>query len=498
MTQYFLSRPTGNLEATPEQTLIIDAARQTSDNLLINALAGAAKSTTLEFICKYVTGIPILSLAFNKRIADELSKRLPGIVACKTLNALGHQVWGSNLRKRLTLAADKDRQIFKDALEALPKRDQSDYWDRYSDINASIRYAVSHGWVPDGMFDTAEHMTDDTEFAEGIADEIFNEDVPGWIMDYLRQHMKTRIGMAYSGVIDFADQLYMPTIFGGTFPRFPLVMVDEVQDLSRLNHRFVERLVTKRLIAVGDPWQSIYGFRGASRGGMQIMKEKFKMTEFTLSYSFRCPRAVIRKAQARVPHMKWPEWAPEGVVAYLDEWTAESIPDGAAVICRNNAPLFRVALELIKSGRGVKILGADIGPGLIKILRKLGPEDLTAEAVHTAIDRWESEQLRKARNQGSVVDRAECLRVFADQGPTLAAAIAYATHLFETDGPIQLMSGHKSKGLEFDHVYHLDSWRIPSKYATSENQLDQERNLMYVITTRAKKALYHINTDGFR
>ena len=119
MTQYFLSRPIGNLEATPEQIAIIDAARQTNDNLLINALAGAAKSTTLEFICKYVTGIPILSLAFNKRIADELSKRLPGIVACKTLNALGHQVWGSNLRKRLTLAADKDRQIFKDALEAL-------------------------------------------------------------------------------------------------------------------------------------------------------------------------------------------------------------------------------------------------------------------------------------------------------------------------------------------------------------------------------------------
>lgn len=496
---YTLSRPTGDLVATPEQIVIIDAARLTSDNLLINALAGAAKSTTLEFICKYVTDIPILSLAFNKRIADELSKRLPSTVACKTLNALGHQVWGSNLGKRLTLAVDKDRQIFKDAIESLPKREQSEYWERYSEINSSIRCAVNHGWVPNGMFDTAEHMTDDDEFADGIADEIFNEDVPGWIMDYLRQHMKTRIGMAYSGVIDFADQLYMPTIFGGTFPRFPLVMVDEVQDLSQLNHRFVERLVTKRLIAVGDPWQSIYGFRGASRSGMHFMKKKFSMTEFSLSYSFRCPRAVVRKAQARVPHMKFPEWAPEGAVTYIDgDWAAASIPDGAAIICRNNAPLFRVALELIKAGRGIKLLGADIGPGLIKVLRKLGPETMDAKAVHTAIDRWESEGLRKARNQGSVVDRAECLRVFVEQGPTLAAAIAYATHLFETDGPIQLMSGHKSKGLEFDIVYHLDPWRIPSKFADTDAQRDQELNVRYVIETRAKKELRLVSADQLR
>jgi hypothetical protein len=39
------------------------------------------------------------------------------------------------------------------------------------------------------------------------------------------------IRLAYEGQIDFDDQIYMPTLFGGTFPRFPLVMVDEAQDL---------------------------------------------------------------------------------------------------------------------------------------------------------------------------------------------------------------------------------------------------------------------------
>ena len=490
-----------DLPATPEQTAIIDAARSTSDNLLINALAGAAKSTTLEYICKYVTGIPILSLAFNKRIATELAQRLPSTVACKTLNALGHQIWGTAIGKRLTLIMDKDRQIFKSYLESVPKREQSEYWEVNAEIMQCIRGAASHGWVPSGMYQGFPGLIDDEGFRTYIEYEVFNSECPDWIWSYLRSHMRSRIDMAYSGAIDFNDQLYMPTIFGGTFPRFPLVMVDEAQDLSSLNHRFVEKLVAKRLIAVGDPWQSIYGFRGAVSNGMASLKTRFNMTEFTLSYSFRCPRAVIRKAQGRVAHMRWPDWAPEGLVTILPkdaEWPAASIPDGAAIICRNNAPLFRTALNLIRLGRGVKLLGADIGPGLVKLLRKLGPESTPTAQVHTLIDKWESESLAKAKSPGSIVDRAECLRVFAEQGPNLASAIAYAEHLFASDGPIQLMSGHKSKGLEFDVVYHLDPWRIPSKYATTKEELDQEYNLLYVIETRTKRELHLVNSEQLR
>lgn len=492
---YTLTRPDGDLVATPEQSAIIDAARTTSDNLLINALAGAAKSTTLEYICKYVTGIPILSLAFNKRIADELGKKLPSHVECRTLNSLGHRIWATSLGRKVTLDMEKDRRLIKTAIDDLPKREQSDYWDRFSDIMSCVRIAVSSGWIPDGMFDNFWRPTDDESFRAHAEYEVFNEAMPDFVFDLLRAHMKSRITEAYAGNVDFGDQLYMPTLFGGTFPRFPLVMVDETQDLSSLNHEFVAKLVTKRIIAVGDPWQSIYGFRGAVSNGMNTMKTRFKMTEFNLSYSFRCPRSVIRKAWFRVPHMKWPEWATEGLVSHLDSWTADSVPDGAAIICRNNAPLFRTALALIRAGRGVKLIGADIGPGLIKVLSKLGPESMTAEEVNLAIDRWESEALRKARNAGSIADRAECLRVFAEQGPTLAAAIAYARHLFDSAGPIQLMSGHKSKGLEFDIVYHLDPWRIPSKYATQPEQIEQELNVKYVIETRAKKELRLVDAD---
>lgn len=500
MSQYFIETDGKTLFATDEQVAIIDAALTTPDNILINALAGAAKSTTLQFICKYLTGIPTLSLAFNKRIATELAAKLPGHVSCMTLNAIGHRTWAGAVGKRLTLDTDKTYRLIKSALEDLPKRERQDYHEAMSEIRACVRAAIVRGYIPSGQTYASRSLVGHASFVEHCSNEIFNEDAPGWIMDFVDSIINARIAEAYSGLIDFDDQIYMPTLFGGSFPKFPLVMVDEAQDLSPLNHEMVKKLVTKRLIAVGDPWQSIYGFRGAVASGMSILKRQFSMTEFTLSVSFRCPKSVIRKAWDRVPHMKWPEWAGDGEVNHLGEWSSATIPDNSAIICRNNAPLLSLGLDLIKAGRGVKLIGWDIGPQLIKILRKLGPESMPQPEVIAGIKAWEDEKLAKAKNPGSISDRAECLRIFAEAGPSLAAAIAYAEHLFNAAGPVQLLSGHKSKGLEWDVVFHLDPWRVPSKFAVElgGEAVEQELNVRYVIETRAKRVLNLVNLSEFR
>ena len=117
--------------------------------------------------------------------------------------------------------------------------------------------------------------------------------------------------------------------------------------------------------------------------------------------------------------------------------------------------------------------------------------------VLNAIDVWEQEKLRKSRNAAAATDKAECLRVFASFGPTLGAAIGYAEHIFAAQGPVQLLSGHKSKGLEWDTVYHLDPHRVPSPFAKEGEALEQELNVRYVIETRAKKELFFIRLDGF-
>ncbi len=481
---------------TAEQLAIIEAAVSTKDSLLLNALAGAAKTTTLELICKALPVQPILSLAFNKRIAEEMTKRLPGHVKCQTLNSVGHRVWQQTCTSKLKLNTKKSFELLKGKVDALPRTQRREAYDSFSTILRLIGKAKLSGYIPTGKFPNAKRLTDTLEGLGSNGGWIEEDEETDWTF-LVDEVLTDSIKLAYQGQIDFDDQIYMPTLFGGTFPRFPLVMVDEAQDLSALNHAMLDKLVTQRLIAVGDPYQSIYGFRGAVHSGMSRLQERFSMVQMGLSISFRCPKSIIERARFRAPHMQWPEWAKEGSVVQLDKWSAADLPDAAAVICRNNAPLFYLALRLLRAGRGVQLVGSDLGPGLVRALKKLGPESMTQTEVLDAIDSWEAEALRKTKSKAATKDKAECLRVFANFGDTLNAATAYAEGLFRSTGPIQLLSGHKAKGLEWETVYHLDPWRIPSPFADSEEDREQELNVRYVIETRAKESLYLCNMEDF-
>lgn len=481
------------LEATEEQTEIIDFALANRQNLLINALAGAAKTSTLRFLCKYLPIEPTISLAFNKRIADEMTKVLPGHVRCATMNSVGHRVWAAATGKRLVLDTKKNYNLVKEGVERLPRYDKEAGYDAFGDLMKTISRAKLSGYIPAGTAGGRSILSGEEFFGD------LEEAPESWFIQIVNEALAQGIRQAYGGLIDFDDQIYMPTLFGGAFPQHARVMVDEAQDLSPLNHAMLERLVGPKchLTAVGDPWQSIYAFRGADTRSMKWLRERFDMHEMTLSVSFRCPQAVVRKAHDRVPHMKWPSWAAEGTVAHLQEWCAKDIPDNSAIICRNNAPLMSCALALLRAGRGVHLVGTDLGPQLVKALKKLGDPQMEQEKVLDAIDKWEADKLRKARSAAVVADKAECLRVFAGFGPTLGAAIAYCEHIFAAKGPIQLLSGHKAKGLEWPTVYHLDPQRIPSPWAREGEALEQELNVKYVIETRSKESLFLVRLEDF-
>lgn len=487
---------------TPEQQAILDFACSSNSNLMISALAGAAKTTTLEMLSRALPIQPTLCLAFNKRIATAMQERLPGHVRCQTLNALGHQVWSKTVPKRLSLETGKTYGILKNLVEALPRAEKAETYEYFADIMKAVGAAKLAGYIPESAGLPQQGLITAAELWEDIDD----LDLRNLAEDLVDAALVESIRQSYAGTIDFDDQIYMSCLFGGTFPKFALVMVDETQDLSSINHEMIAKLVKHgtRLIAVGDPYQSIYGFRGAVTSGMAAMRERFSMVEMPLSISFRCPRLIVERARSRAPMMQAPEWAEDGLIASFTDpakeesyWTAGLIPDGAAIICRNNAPLYSMAFKLIRAGRGVTIVGSDIGPALVKALKKLSSDDLDKDAAHAAINEWEKDKLKKNKRQAATRDKADCLRVFVDIGGSLAGAIAYAESLFKTKGPIQLLSGHKSKGLEWDHVFHLDPHRVPSPYAHGDAAIEQELNVRYVIETRPKKSLTLISMETY-
>ena len=302
-------------------------------------------------------------------------------------------------------------------------------------------------------------------------------------MELIDELLTKSIANAYNGIIDFNDQIYMPALFGGTFPKFPRLMVDEYQDQSPVNHAMLARCVQGCLIGVGDPYQNIYGFRGAKAGGMDSARERYTMASLPLSTSFRCPSAIVEAARWRVPHFHW--FIRGGHVTTPESFHSNEFGDDATIICRNNAPLIACAFKLLSAGRSVSVMGSELGPRLVAVMRKLGDATLPRHQVFTEIEQWREDRL--IAGSKSANDLADCIRIFAEHGETLSSAISYAEHIFAQTGTIRLLTGHKSKGLEFETVYFLDDHLL--------DNTEQDDNLRYVIQTRSQNNLIMLDSS---
>lgn len=471
---------------TEEQVDIVAAATSSDRNLLVSALAGAAKTSTLELIAAALPNVEILALAFNKKMAAEMQARMPPNVKAMTLNALGHRTWMDATGRRLKIEKGKTYNIASELVKTRPSAEQSVLWEQFAELMRIVDFGKSCGYIPSGHFDQAKALMRDEDFFGHLEQRLSSVEE-----DFIREVTLTSLNTALKGECDFNDQILMPTVFHGAFPRYPLILVDEAQDLSSLNHTTLRKLAKRRLIAVGDPCQAIYGFRGAHEESMSLLREEFDMQELPLTISFRCPQEIVKHVRWRAPMMRWPEWARIGTVRTLSSWTADTLETDAVIICRNNAPLFNIAIKLLKNGRSCELHGKDVVASLTKIMRKFGGHDLPQHVVLDKIEAWLAMEMEKnkARAHDRLRDRAECMKVFALEGATLGDALAYAQHLSQLRSPLKLMTGHSAKGLEFDHVYFLDQHLIGKE--------DQEPNLRYVIATRAKETLTYIRSENF-
>src|SRR5215831_4816921 len=471
------------MNLTNQQIHILDLVENGDDNLLVEAGPGTAKTTMLRLVDNQINErYNVLYLAFNKRIVEEAiaSEKFHDTTEIRTINGALHRIWGETASGRLTVDTKKTSNIFRTLIGALSRDQQREAWIDYQLIKQGVDMAKALGYVPEDGYPRAKRLIKADAFFDSL-----DEKPSQLARDLIDRILLQSIKQAYAGALDYNDQLYMPTLFGGNFPEYPLVMVDEKQDFSPINDEALLMYHEKgaRIVAVGDRYQSIYAFRGAVQDGMDKTKEAFNCTVADLSVSFRCPSEII-KHQTRNPKLTWSREG--GKVNSLNNLHLDDIADDAVVICRNNAPLFSLALRFLASKRGVTVTGTDVGAKIVNIMRKLGPETMKQEQVVDAIERWRQDKLAVESTTAS--DTADCMRVFACFGKTLSEALGYAEFLFKQQGTITLTTGHKAKGLEWEKVYHLDPFLIRT------DKEEQEKNLSYVITTRSANELYEVES----
>lgn len=464
---------------TDEQSAITTFAKSSRSNLMIQAYAGTGKTTSLESVERAVPRSPILYLVFGKKNADDATKRMLSTTTVRTFNSCGHRIWATG--RNIKLDAKKCNAILRDIIDNAPRDYRDTLWGVYYDVLSAVGLAKALGYVPLGAYPNAKRLITRTQFHQ-MLDEI-PDDLTADLIDTV---LSRSIQLSYQGLIDYNDQVYMPALFGGAYPQFPLVLVDEYQDLSPVNHALLAKLVRGRIIGVGDQWQNIYGFRGAKAGGIEEATKAYSCETLSLSISFRCPKEIVRNVHWRVPSFKW--FNEGGSVERPSHLSVNDIDDNATIICRNNAPLLACGFRLLAAKHSINIAGFDIGPRLIGMMKKLGPETLPRDGVLSSITEWEADRLEKESKTAH--DMAACMRIFANQGKNLSQAIAYAEHIFKQTGSILLTTGHKAKGLEWPTVIHLDPWLVRRDVS------EQNKNLDYVISTRSSDRLIEIDSEN--
>jgi ATP-dependent DNA helicase Rep len=86
--------------------------------------------------------------------------------------------------------------------------------------------------------------------------------------------------------------------------KYPIVVIDEYQDLGLPLHRMVLALMNKagvRIVAVGDPDQSIYGFTGAKPALLRKLAERPNVEEIGLKLNYRCADQIIAASKTLLP-----------------------------------------------------------------------------------------------------------------------------------------------------------------------------------------------------
>jgi superfamily I DNA/RNA helicase len=459
---------------------------------VVQAVAGSGKTTTIINALNHIPSSKnVLLLAFNKSIAEELKTKVPENVRVVTYHSCAFSAYRYQ-QKSVKVDNGKLTRIIKDMLP-------EDKYQYFGLIKRLVSLAKAHavGYLTEGTRSDWIDLIDKFDLISSRVDSDFdiNELIHYSVLTYKENNLIKK-------VIDFDDMILFPLIHNSSFFKQDYVFVDEAQDTSSVQRALLKRMLKRngRIIAVGDSAQAIYGFRGADSDSMSKIISDFNAKELPLSICYRCSKEVIKEAQKWHPKILPFDKSPEGSVTHMASYEPRDFKSTDAIICRNTAPLISMAFSLIARDIPVNILGRDIGKGLVSYINSLQCDTIASlsreveKDYQKALKKFESDE--NSSKVESLSDRKEVINIFIrnsidDQVDTLCSFIENFFGV-EKNRHLTLCTAHKSKGLEWDRVFILNSECFMPKWVKQDWAIQQEKNIVYVAITRAKKDLVYI------
>lgn len=433
-----------------------EEAVHTQDNrVLVIAGAGSGKTRVLTERIKYLlsTGVEpsnIVAITFTNMASEEMKSRLRGVKGIGdcfigTIHSFANQVMRVSGDGTYTiLTTDVSNSFFKELIETYCKFLTFDKYLKYLDM----RELYDEGKIDE---DTFNHFLLPSESAELFfiggdntpppnIDNLNKDDYPVTVSDLCKKH----------NVITFNDLLILATdYFRKNNSKVEHLLIDEFQDIGKLEYSFFESLQAKNTFYVGDDWQSIYGFKG---GNVNIMLNLYEGGEYKvipITNNYRNKKEILDLATTVINQV--PNTIPKDTQVMNTEGEGE-------VIIGSKEEILAV-VELLKSDEFKDNLKDWF------ILVRTNKELMYIEELLT---------INKIRNT-----------TFKREGLSLSDL----NNLMRYNS-VKILTVHTAKGLENKHVVLYGNFpvKVPSYRCNPE-----ERRVMYVGITRAIETLLLLN-----
>lgn len=477
---------------TEQQSAIIERF-MAGDSLVVQALAGTGKTSTLQMLARHRPDVPIVYLAFNRSIAEEAREKFPRNVEARTSHSFAVRGLG---RDHPTV-----RRMGSQSGARFP-----DQWAEALGIDRAVLVGPNATLRPDELAQLT--MAAVREFRQSADPEISAAHVPATevgtrstVESLIVEHARA----AWQDITSPDGRLFVTPddvlkVYALTHPRLParVVFFDEAQDINPVTDGIIRDNVADgtgaQLVVVGDSNQSIYGFRGAFDALGQWSQD---LPELPLTQSWRFGQDIAQAGNQFLRLLESP-WELTGDPNRSSSIGPVERPD--AILTRTNAGAVGALFDALDDGREVTLVGGtrpveDIANAARDLQAGRGtkhPELSRFKTWDDAVDFVEDE---------AGGPEAQALRPFVrlvnTRGADTLLAMAAKVHPEDektADGKpawdLAVCTAHKAKGCEWDQVRIAGDFPQPKEnLATKKVELPsaEERRLAYVAVTRGKQ-----------
>jgi F-box protein, helicase, 18 len=488
------------MQLTPEQSAVID----TNEDLVINAVAGSGKTTTLVEYAKTRPGnSKILYLAFNKTVKTEAVQKFEKAGLNNVKVETAHSLAFDHIIKfsHYQVVAGYKSYEWCDIL-GIKTGDRHADFIIASHVNKFISYFCNSNVARVQELNYAEVVTD-TKARTFV----------GNFYKLIEQYTREALAKMGKGDIAVTHDFYLKKFQLG-HPALPYdyILFDEGQDASAaMLDVFLKQKAVK--IIVGDAHQQIYGWRFAINSLQQV---SFPVYHLSNSFRFDEEIALIaNKVLAWKKHLHQ-----SAAVKIIGVGHSAEIIQTKATLSRTNLSLLLNAIaqwqrsdikNIYFEGNISSYTFADEGASLYDVLNLYNgkPDKIKNELIGAMKTMRELEDYIEKTEDNSLAMIVEVVKEFGNKLPSLINELKSNHTTKKEDADMIFSTVHRCKGMEYDEVTLLNDFINEEKLkkyieqcggekinesnknlpAVQAGRLAEEINILYVAATRAKSKL---------